>query len=145
MSIVDMVGKYYRWFNVLSNPLKDTAVQELLDNDINQLTWIDAMKCQILLRKKALPELLVWIETINHKEGIYTPMDTLFGKLQEVTTNNDHLNEGDQSLLEFAEKHLFFDDIDEDQLPIPIYSSIKPSMGPEFILSMLLSLGRFSI
>eukprot|EP00957_Ditylum_brightwellii_P075490 5737779-Ditylum_brightwellii.AAC.1 len=74
MSIVDMVGKYYRWFNVSSNSLKDTVVQELLDNDINQLAWIDAMKCQILLCKKALPELLVWIETIEHKEGIYTPM-----------------------------------------------------------------------
>ena len=49
MTIVDMVGKYYRWFNVSSTPLKDNVVQEFLDEDLQMSAWIDAMKCQILL------------------------------------------------------------------------------------------------
>ena len=31
MTIVDMVGKYYRWFNVSSKPLKDNLVLGFLD------------------------------------------------------------------------------------------------------------------
>ena len=54
MTIVDMVGKYYRWLKVSSKPLKDNLVLEFLDEDIKTCAWIDAMKCQILFQKKAL-------------------------------------------------------------------------------------------
>ena len=64
MTIFDMVGKYYRWFNVSSKPLKDNLVLEFLDEDLKKYAWIDAMKCQILLQKKALHELILWLETI---------------------------------------------------------------------------------
>ena len=148
LTIVDMVGKYYRWFHVSSTPLKDSIVLDYLDDDIENSPWIDAMKCQIFLRPKALPELIEWIDSIEHEEGIYEPMVVLFRKLNEVVTNVidlDDLNDSDRIFLSFAEKHLLYnDDSDEDHLPIPVYSSIKPSMAPEFILSTLLSLGRFS-
>ena len=36
MTIFDMVGKYYRWFNVSSKPLKDNLVLEFLDEDIQK-------------------------------------------------------------------------------------------------------------
>ena len=44
MTIVDMVGKNYRWFNVSSKPLKDNLSLEFLDEDLKQSAWIDAMK-----------------------------------------------------------------------------------------------------
>ena len=67
MTIVDMVGKYYIWFNVSSKPLKDNLVLEFLDEDIKKSAWIDAMKCQILLQNKALHELIFWLETIENE------------------------------------------------------------------------------
>ena len=67
MTIVDMVGKYYRWFNVLSKLLKDNLVLEFIDEDIKKSAWIDARKCQILLQKKAYHELILWLETIENE------------------------------------------------------------------------------
>ena len=37
MTIVDMVGNYYRWFNVSSKPLKDNLVLESIDEYIKNL------------------------------------------------------------------------------------------------------------
>ena len=59
MKIVDIVGKYYRCLNVSSKPLKDNLVLEFIDEDLKKSAWIDAMKCQILLQKKALHELIL--------------------------------------------------------------------------------------
>ena len=70
MTIVDMVGKYYRWFNVSSKPLKDNLVLEFIDEDLKKSYWIDSMKCQISLRKKALHELILWLETTENEEDI---------------------------------------------------------------------------
>ena len=44
-----MVGKYYQWFNISSKPLKHNVVLEFIDEDITKSTWVDAMKCQILI------------------------------------------------------------------------------------------------
>ena len=70
MTIVDMIGKYYRWFNVSSKPLKDNLVLEFLNVDLKTSAWIDAMKCQILHQKKTLHELVLWLETIENEEDI---------------------------------------------------------------------------
>ena len=40
-----------------------------------------------------------------------------------------NLNNTDQIFLGFANKHLFYDKNDDDHLPIPVHSGIKPSMG----------------
>ena len=45
MTIVDMVGKYYRCFNVSSKSLKDNLVLEFIYEDLKTSAWIDAMKC----------------------------------------------------------------------------------------------------
>ena len=67
MTIVDMVGKYFIWFNVSSKPLKDDLVIEFLDEYLKKSAWIDSMKYQILFRKKALYELILWLETIENE------------------------------------------------------------------------------
>ena len=37
MTVVDIVGKYYRWFNVSPKPLKDNIVLEFINEDIKNL------------------------------------------------------------------------------------------------------------
>ena len=105
---------------------------------------IDAMKCQILLLKKALHELILWLETIQNEEDIDHGMVSLFRHLHHVTQNCANLNNTDQMFLDFSKNHLFYDDYDDEHLPIPVYSGIRHSMGTKFILNALLSLGRFS-
>ena len=70
MIIVDMVGKYYWWFNASSKPLKDNLVLEFIDEDIKIYDWIYAMKCRILLQKKAWHGLIFWTKKIENEEGI---------------------------------------------------------------------------
>ena len=64
MTIFDIVGKYYLWFNISSKPLKENLVLEFLDEDLKKSAWVDAMRCQILLQKKTLHELILLLETL---------------------------------------------------------------------------------
>ena len=64
--------------------------------------------------------------------------------LYHVAQNCANLNNTDQIFLDFTNKHLFYDYDGGEHLTVPVYSGIKPSMGPEFILNTLLSLVRIS-
>ena len=86
----------------------------------------------------------LWSETIENEEYIDHGIVSLFLHLHHVTPNFANLNNNDQILLDFTNKHLIYDDDDDEHLPIPVYSVIKPSMVPEFILNILSSLGIFS-
>ena len=55
-------------------------------------------------------------------------MVSLFRHLHHVTQNCANLNNTDQTFPDFANKHIFYDDDDNEKLPIPVYSGIKPSM-----------------
>ena len=63
--IVDMVGNYLRWFHVASKRMKDSIVSELIHENIYKSAWIDGFNCQIMLRLKALTELIDWIKSIK--------------------------------------------------------------------------------
>ena len=71
-------------------------------------------------------------------------MVSLFCHLYYVTQNCANLNITDQVFLYIENKHLFYDDDDDDHLTILVYLSIKNSICPELILNTLLSLSRFS-
>ena len=71
-------------------------------------------------------------------------MVSLFRHLHHVAQNCANLNNTDQILPDFVNKHIFYNDDNDEHLPIPVYSGIKPSMAPKFILNTLLSLGIFS-
>ena len=102
------------------------------------------MKCQILIRNKALHELVLWLEKMESEEDIDHGMISLFCHLHHVTKKFSNLNNTNQNFLDFSNKHIFYDDDENQLLPIRMYSGIKPSMGTEFILNTLLFLGRFS-
>ena len=98
MIIVDIVVKYYRWFNVSSKPLKDISVPKFLYKDIKKYALIDAMKCPILILKKSLRELVLWLETIENEEDIDHGMVSSFSHLHHVTRNCANINNTDQIL-----------------------------------------------
>ena len=70
-------------------------------------------------------------------------MVSLFRHLNHVTQNCANLNNTNHIFLDFKNKHIFYNDDNDDHLPITVYSGIKPSRGPEFILNAVLSLGIF--
>ena len=81
---------------------------------------------------------------IENEEDNYHGMVSLFFHLCHVAQNCTNLKHTDQKFPNFTNKHIFYDNDDDEHLPIPVYSGIKTSMGPECILNALLSLGRFS-
>ena len=101
------------------------------------------MKFQILLRKKALHELILWLETMEIEEDIDHGMVSLFCHLHHVTQNCANINNTDQFFFDFTNKHLFYDDDNDNHLPSLVYSRIKHSTGTGLILNTFLSLGRF--
>ena len=114
-----MIVKYYRFFNVPSKPLKDNLVLEFLDEDLKKSAWIYAMKCQILLRNKALHELILWLETMEKEEDIDHGMVSLFFHLHHVTQDCANLNNTEKKFLDFVNKHLFYNDDNDYNLSIP--------------------------
>ena len=68
---------------------------EFLDEDPEHFAWIDEMKCQILFRKKALHELILWIKTIENEEDIDHLMVSSFFHLHHVTQNCANLSNTD--------------------------------------------------
>ena len=68
MTIVDMVGKYYRWLNVSSKTLKHNLVIGFLDENLKESAWIHAMKCKVFLQNKALYKLILLLKMIENEE-----------------------------------------------------------------------------
>ena len=72
----------------------------------------------------------MWIKTIENEEDVDHGMFSLFRHLHRVTQNLANINNTDQNFPDFANKHLFYNDDDDEHLPIPVYSGIKTSMEP---------------
>ena len=71
-------------------------------------------------------------------------MISFFRHLHHVTQNCASINNIDQIFPNFSKKHLFYNYDNDEHLPIPLHSGIKPSRGEEFIINILLFLGIFS-
>ena len=109
--------------------MKDHLFLEFLDEYLKKYAWIDAMKCQILIQMKVLNELILWLETTENEEDIDHGMVSSFRHLHHVTQNCVNLNNTEHIFLDFANKHLFYDNDDDEHLSIPVYSGIKTSTG----------------
>ena len=158
--IVDMVGNYYRWFKVGKGSLKYDEMHSLLDNDLRRSSWIDGLGHIVKLRYNALPEVVdhckylldeefymlsdttvEMAEMLIHLNEIYETIDKNEGEELETI-----LDETDATFFIFAQVSLIApkeNDSSNNNLPVPIYTFTKPSMGHQFILHILLSMGRF--
>ena len=67
---------------------------------------------------------------MESQEDIDHGMISLFRHLHHVTQNFVNMNNTVQILPDFENKHLFYNSDNDDHLPIPVYSGIKPSTGP---------------
>lgn len=141
--LFDKVGEYYRWFDVGTLCVKNDVVSELISVDLHSSVWIDSLQCQVKLRKNAFSEVARWLDEIEDEENIGASMFSVFRRIFSVYGRNiAELSESDRNFFEFAQKNLVFDDGDR-HLPIPVYSFMKPTMGPQFLHHVLLSMGRF--
>ena len=65
-------------------------------------------------------------------------MVSLFRHLHHVTQNCASINNTDQIFPNFSKKHLFYNYDNDEHLPIPLHSGIKPSVGTEFFQYLII-------
>ena len=148
--LIDNVGTYYRWFYVNPERFNYNQIKNKLHNDIFNSSWIDGLCNKVYLQKKTFFEISEYMNIILYSESesrpdcVYSLIDLiqkvihLFGQIEM----NQQLSRADYTFIKFAQKNLVVDE-DEKNLPVPVFTYIKPQMGHQFILHILLSLGRF--
>lgn len=143
LRVCDMVGSYFRWFHIENKSMKEDEYTKLLVNDIWSSAWIDLLQCQVKLRRKAFSEISNWLTKIEDEEDFPNTMVSVVRKIFYVyRVDYDSLSEPDKEFFEFARDNLVKDEGNK-HLPIPVYDFIKPTMGPQFLHHLLLSMGRF--
>ena len=151
-TIFNEVGIYYRFFSTSNGiRIKANNLDEVLKNDISDCPWIDGFRYQVKVRDKALPEIKQWLEeNYNDRTAFDDDEDTttkemleLFDRIIHLSEQNeDDLNEDDKAFFEKAKKMFIYKET-RDHLPVPVYSYSKPSSGAQFILHLLISMGKF--
>ena len=139
----DQVGMYYRWFVITKETLTKENVLDILSESLHRSAWIDGQSRKVLFRDIALIEIWDWLENTIAKDDDFNNnigkqnVYQLFSDIKEALSNP----EDNEDFVEFIHSNFLFVEI--LKLPIPVYSYIRPSIQHQFILHLLLSLGRY--
>ena len=147
-SCFDQVGNYYRWFYIEKTTIEKEKLIKLLNANLSQSTWIDSHFRVIRIQNKAINEAIKWLDDVISKDDDFyhsTGKFEIYHMMKEIYNVIVHPNNvEDEEFITHATRYLIYNDDEEEHLPIPVYSYIRPTMGTQFILHILLSLGRYT-
>ena len=146
--IIDQIGNYFRWFKVVPKLLNEETMRKIIDSDIRLTSWVDGLQRIVKIRREAIPELYEYINNqMRHHDKASPHIECMINLFNEIHSHYEDRNVTavvDEAFGIHLEKDLIYYDPNLDHLPIPVYSYIKPTMGTQFILHLLLSMGHFS-
>ena len=58
--------------------------------------------------------------------------------------SNEQLSREESEFRKFVLNEIIYENSNEDHLPIPVYSYLKPTLGVQFLHHVMLSLGQFA-
>lgn len=145
-TMFDKVGNYFRWFDVERKFMRGQQMDDALSEELRMSFWIDGLRRQVKMRKKDLKEIMDYINKIDDVNSVNLQMINLFRDINDILGREDDLIYFSDSEIYFYEhvKKNLIEGGNDDHLPIPVYSYIKSTMGVQFILYILLSIGFFS-
>ncbi len=121
----------------------------MLIGSLHTSVLIDGLQSQVLVRVKAFKEISTFLQAMNIEEEIDHPaiiMKTFLLDMiqlyEEFNTYEGILGGDRYDKWCFIKQNMIYDD-SLKHLPIPVYSYVKPTMGPRFLLHIMLSLGEF--
>ena len=124
-------------------------LESVLDPSMNKSVWVDGLQNKVFLHVKAFPEILTFLQDMHLSDDLEDPDNVMNAFLVEIIHLHDEFNmlgafecDNDSQKWNFIQQHMLYDD-DNRHIPIPVYSYIKPTMGPRFIHHIMLSLGEF--
>ena len=149
MNLFDMLGNYYRWFQISKNKIKVADLPGKLSPTVDELCWIDGLQRQIRLRRKAVCEvreccLKRTVEDAIDLQNVEDPKSIMVSLMLRICTTIE--SDNDENATQFRQhvmENLVHVD-EKEHLPIPVFSYIIPTMGVSFVLHIMLSMGRFA-
>ena len=145
--IIPKLGDYYCWFIVDSKKVKVDDFSTKITADLFESCWVDCLQRQVRVRKKALPHVMLWCESLEESLDIDDDeCDHILEMIDLFKTINAVVHEDlevEDDLRELIFEELIYDDDEKEHLPIPVYSYIAPTMTTSFIIHFLLSEGEF--
>ena len=162
--ITDKLGDYFRFFYVTPSKLRYNDIATVINDDVWKSAWVDGLGHIVKVRYNAIHELATHCQFLLNEE-LYLLTDTtesiaemiihiseITKTIEELDDDDDEtsldnvLSETDLAFYNFAQKQLIHPrekDLSYSNLPVPVYTFTRPSMGHQFILHILLSMGRF--
>ena len=61
MFIFDQLGNYFRWFKIVPKIVKEGQMREIIHDNIRLTSWVDGLQRLVKIRRKALPEVIRYI------------------------------------------------------------------------------------
>ena len=123
----------------------------MLHSDIESSLWVDGLSHQVRLCVNAFTEIERYMDEFDPQDTKYPgPVSETIEFIQKTIriyrsaeSDEEILSESEKDFLNFTSNNiLYIQDIDL-KLKVPVYTYIKPQMGHQFILHILLSMGRF--
>jgi hypothetical protein len=154
--LFDTVKEYFRWFEYTSKTITGEQLNDCLSANMKTMLFVDCMMVQVKVRLEAFPEILDFLDeletnidfdhsmTPSKREAINT-MVSFFRDLERVfkTDYDDLIRIEDQELFDHAMREIVISHEPGYHLPVPVFSYTKPTMGVQFLIHLLLSLGHF--
>eukprot|EP00957_Ditylum_brightwellii_P200438 15280526-Ditylum_brightwellii.AAC.1 len=94
--------------------------------------WVDGLRHCVKLKKKALPEIIKYIQNININDHDGNDVEAVLSMCAVFEALHDCLNDSSiycPNFFEYMEKNLIYNDDKDEYLPMPVFSFIKPTMG----------------
>ena len=128
--------------------------EKMLDSvcvDIKKTLFIDGLMNQIKVREEALDEVLEYLhgemQILTETDNIYVEVRTILDLFVEIhrvlSVDIDDLDNDGREFKEHVVQNLVVSHGKYYTLPTPVFSYTKPSTGVQFILHIMLSLGKF--
>lgn len=144
--LFDAMGEYFRWFEYIKGKrVTDQQFNIQVKEDIYYTIFVDSLMCQVKIRYEAFDEIMTYIDNLDQrKKDTNAFMISYFHDVYSILKRNpSSLNEQEKTFLEHIEKNIIMRHEDGYLLPVPVFTYVNPTQYTQFLLHILLSMGRF--
>ena len=157
LSVIRNPVDYYRCCYIVEDKLlNEEAVENMLSDDLRVCPWIDCLGRRIKLRELALNELLVMVEkNLEEFEALdeYSEQNefriemnlTVKDMIEAYQASEAGIDHDDEIWVETTvADFIHVEDSEESRnLPIPVVSNTSPTNAHQFLIHIVLSLGKY--
>ena len=92
LRFINMLEKYYRWFEIIPGKVKVREFKDYISTNLYRSCWIDCLQRFIQVKKRALPEIMLWCDKRQNETNIQNNvliMIQLFKDINTIFQSND--------------------------------------------------------